>query len=110
MRHGGFAWLLTQTESDADRVLKAIVTRRPELLTGYRIEWNDRATASPTAMMEEIERRAEAFERLSEDEREQWIDDRFTELHHFVRRTDSASQVGTLLRTPTELPATSEPR
>ncbi len=97
IRNGGFAWFVTETELDADRVLKAMVSRRPEALTGFRAEWNDLAKISPTALSEEAERRRSEVTNLSPEDREQWIDDRLTELNEFIRRVDSASQAGKLV-------------
>jgi hypothetical protein len=97
IRNGGFSWFVTKSELDADRLLKTIVIRQPEVLTGFRGEWNDLAKASPTALGETAERRRSELARLSPEAREQWIDERLTELNEFIRRVDSASQAGKLV-------------
>jgi hypothetical protein len=97
IRNGGFAWFLTESELDADRLLTAIADRHPEILTGFRAEWNDLAKASPTALAGEVERRRIVVMNLTPEDREKWIDDRSMELNDFVRRVDSSSQVGKLV-------------
>jgi hypothetical protein len=85
----GNAWNLeTWTELKTDLVLRELLERRPELLTGYRGEWLELAESGEATVAAELQQPREKLAALTPELREQWLDASWDDAQRFVVRID----------------------
>jgi hypothetical protein len=78
----------TWTEGKTDQVLRELLERRPELLTGYRGEWLDLFQQAEASVTAELESRRKKIAAMTPEEREQWLDASWDDCQHFMYRVD----------------------
>jgi hypothetical protein len=88
MRDGAEWTFDTWTDGKTDQVLRELLERRPELLTGYRGEWLDLFEAGEAARNAELQTRRDKVDAMSSEERELWLDASWDDCQRFPYRID----------------------
>ena len=78
----------TWTEGKTDQVLRELLQRRPELLTGYRGAWLDLFENGEAAVAAELDARRQKLAAMMPEEREQWLDAAWDDCQRFPYRID----------------------
>jgi hypothetical protein len=81
-------YLPVLTEYEADDIVAELVRRRPYILVGYQLPYDDLVEEGVATVRAAVGRRKTRWQRMSADDREDWLDNRLDEAHRYVNRHD----------------------
>jgi len=80
--------IIVRREADADQILELIIHRRPAILVGSQMPWQDLAKEGIDALRIAVFQREKQWVALSEDDQSDWLEEQLDDASNFVHRYD----------------------